>query len=253
VNERARAGSVWIHFAVLIGAIVGTDALRSGETFLLAVLYGWMPILAGVAVAIRPATARSVVSSLGVASMAALLMVGLDIGESYQGHARSSGAFLYDGQVQEVERLAGVVSESWALTAITWVEGNLQRVNEQAVRYEEGHPRLVAVEALDEFSMVPLCFAAVGIVLGVCSWLARHARFDSRANEAGARIAIAWLVSAAVMLLSQGAVSRQRFEVLFGGSALWTVLLPTFGFLALGAVGFWMAARSDEGRSAEHP
>jgi hypothetical protein len=107
------------------------------------------------------------------------------------------------------------------------------------------------VEALSEVGILLMCFATTGIVLGVNSWVGKHARFDSAANEAGARIAVAWLVSAAVTFLVADALADQRFRVLFGAAAPWTILIPSVSLLALGAAGIWVAARSDDGHSAE--
>jgi hypothetical protein len=252
-GEGPRAGSVWVHFGVLIGVIVCSHALRSDDASLFSVLYAWMPVLAGVSISIRPANRRNVMSSVLVALAAAFGMMALDITGSYQEGGRSSGAFLFEGRVQQRETITGVVQESWVRTGGAWISGNLEGVDIRSEAYSEGHPRLLAVEALGELSLLLLCFATTGIVLGVCSWLSRHARFDSRPNEAGARIAVAWLVAAGVVLLTQGGYASSRFQVLFNDADLWTLLLPSFGFLALGAVGFWMAARSDDRRSADRP
>ena len=111
----------------------------------------------------------------------------------------------------------------------------------------------MALEALTELGLLLLCFATTGIVLGVNSWLGRHARFDSSANEAGARVAVAWLVAAAVLFIAESALATQRFQALFGSAALWTVFIPSLAFVGLGAVGFARAARSDPDNPSGYP
>lgn len=246
------AGSVWIHFGVLIAAIVGTNALKSEPPSLFAVLYAWMPLLVGVAVSIRPATRQCIRTSLSVAAAASLLMVVLDVG----GPVPESGAptaVLRDGEVRKVETLGSPIDVSWVRTGVLWIRGDLPGTARQTPAYVPGNPRLTALEALTDLSLFLLCFATPGIVLAVSSWMRRHARFDSSANEAGARIAVAWLVSAAVMFGAQTALASQRFDVLFEGAPLWSLLTPSAGFIALGAAGFLAAARSDESSFEAHP
>jgi hypothetical protein len=244
---------VWIHFGVLIAAILGSNSFRSDSGSLLEVLYGWMPLIAGVAGAIRPPDRRSVSNSLAVAVLAVVLMSALDVGGSYQEVRRHAEAVLLEGQVQHKGRISGAVGESWIRITNDWIRGDLGNVERHEGPYLTGDPRLKVVEALTELGLLLLCFATTGIVLGVTSWLGRHAQFDSKANEAGARIAVAWLVSAAVLFLAGSALGDQRFRILFGDAALWTLLTPYLGFVVLGAFGFAVAARSGSGDPADHP
>jgi hypothetical protein len=243
---------VWIHFGVLIAAVIGSSVLR-GEKSLMTELYVWVPLLAGVAVSIRSPSRGNIRSSLTFVSIAALLMVGLDVGGSYQYGQPTADAVLRDGQIQESGTSPGAARASWVRTAAQWLRGDLAVTDRQAARYRSGDTRVQAVEALTELGLLLLCFATTGVVVAVTGWLGRHARFDSTADEAGARIAVAWLVSAAVMFLSGSALADQRFRILFGDAALWTLLTPCFGFLALGALGFVWAGRSVPDESDRSP
>jgi hypothetical protein len=238
---------------VLIAAIVGSNSLRTDSGSLLEVLYVWMPILAGVAGAIRPPDRRSVPKCLAVALAAVVLMAALDMGGSYLDVQRPPEAVLLEGQVQHKGTISGSVEGSWVRTTNDWIRGDLGTANRHGGPYLPGDPYLKVLEALTELGLLLLCFATTGIVLALSSWLGGHARFDSPANEAGARVAIAWLVSGGVVFLALDAVADRRFQILFGDAPLWTVLLPAIAFLALGVVGYVMVYRSDRSDPADHP
>jgi len=239
-----KAWAVWIHFAVLLLAAVAVQVLRpAGLGALAGALYGWVPLLVGVAVAIMPTGRASVRRGLKVAAFAGLLMLVLDLAGAYQEGPKATAEAVVGEELRAMGVYTGVGNASWVQTAVRWRRGELVGAQTSGPPYPPGHPRVVAVVALTEFGLLLLCLATTGAVLGVSSWYGRHTRFDSRANETGARIATAWLVSGGIVFMALELLGKQRFRVLFEDSTLPTLLLPFLPFLALGLLGFVAAAR----------
>jgi hypothetical protein len=238
----------WWHLLMLLGVvtILETGSMLVGlqdgasASLLFQALYGWIPALVGIAIAIgcadRGMPRRGV--ALGVTGIGLMIVLDL-VGGLFDPELRDSAA-LRDSTLGEFGMAGSAAPSSWIRLVLGWMEGGLPEGVSTMGPYVLGHPRLQVAEAVSEAGLILLVFASIGFVIAIMSWIRAHVVFRRAADQRAAQVVVAWIATPLLTALAGDLTGDQRFQVLFRGAPLWRPLLP-YVLLLLAALAVWRA------------
>jgi hypothetical protein len=201
-------------------------------------------VVAGIsagAVSFSPSGFRHAIG-LGVAIVVAMILLDLLATPGVLPGGGRVGA--QGGAYVTTQRLIDFTDLSLFRTAAAFLRGDITVPAERLMRYEPGHPLILASQALQKAGHLTLTLSLIGVLLGIQAWVGGHVRFRHAVDERVARIVVAWVVAPSLFFFSTTWAQEERINTMMGAGPVLVVLLPFIAVGLVGGVGWYAAWRS---------
>ena len=264
VGSKGSGSRVWIHAAALTGMaafllVVGSAAvLREGDASVSlvsamyvgilsmpAVLFGVLPIIAGISLGVERVGDLSMKVAWSLIAGVTLLMVFIDI----LAPVRSGGVLPERVAITAEGVRARRPGLDWSSvraipTVVSVLRGEVGDIDERLSAYPSDYGRVLASFSVFKLGLLLTPLSVAGILLGILGWVDRRVIFRSPRDESLARIVMAWAISPTLMWAIFSLSNSAQLKALFSGQPFSTTLLPHVPFDVLGVLAIRQATRS---------
>lgn len=261
VSEEGRVDSgcavmrAWLHLAVLlilagfVQAVSTSQGPGAGEGWvgrwlgsLPAFLYGIVPILSAISIAMFRFCRNTPRLTLIMVATVTVIMVGLDL-VTGGGTGGNAAVGFQPGGVVSATHGSDYTGVSMISVVRLWIRGDLSLPTLRSTTYHEGDPWVLVGFATAKLGALALPLLLAGVVVGVQGWIKDHVTFRRPVDATAAQVTITWFLAPGIFYLVRSWTLKLTYQVLFSDTSLLVLLLPLAVLAVPAAVGWVTSVR----------